>query len=86
MTKQEKNSQPPELVKRINELAQKQKMGTLTDAEAKEQGKLRQEYLANFRQGLKDRIEHTKLYDKNGNEITSRKVRNLQQKNGWRKD
>ncbi len=75
-----------ELISRINELAQKQKTQGLDLTEKREQAALRQQYLANFRQGLKDQIEHTVLYDKQGHEITSHKVRQIQHKHGWRPD
>ncbi|UQS81597.1 DUF896 domain-containing protein [Bombilactobacillus folatiphilus] len=86
MTELNENKKQEELVQRINILANKQKATGLDEAEEKEQAALRKEYLANFRSGLRDRIEHTKLYDKKGNEVTSSKVRKIQHDKGWRED
>lgn len=80
------NKKQTELIQRINTLAHKQKNEGLDPEEKREQAALRQEYLANFRSGLKDRIEHTKLYDKAGKEVTSKKVRQIQREQGWRED
>ncbi|NVY97009.1 DUF896 domain-containing protein [Lactobacillus sp. DCY120] len=74
------------LIKRINELARLKKQRELTPEEQAEQQDLRQRYLFLFRQGLRQRIEHTKLYDQQGKEITSAQVRKIQKKQGWRPD
>ena len=46
------------IIKRINELARKQKSVGLTTEEKQEQQKLRQQYLAEFRAGFKKRLEN----------------------------
>jgi len=54
------------MIDRINQLAQKQKAGTLTEQEKQEQAQLRQDYIQAFRQRLKqtlDSIEYVE--DKN---------------------
>lgn len=86
MVESKENGEQTELIKRINELAKKNKSVGLNHDEIEERDQLRKKYLANFRQGFKDRIEHTKLYDKKGNEITSKEVRKVQRENGWRED
>ena len=46
-----------ELVARINELAQKQRAGLLTDAEKLEQTVLRQKYVAGIREQVRSQLE-----------------------------
>lgn len=67
-----------EKLKRLNELAAKKKQGDLTPEETKEQQLLREEYLANFRAGMKDTIENVTVYDPNGNDVTPEKVKRIQ--------
>jgi len=62
-------------MKRINELAQKKKTGTLTEAEIEEQAQLRKEYLAVFRTGMKETLENTKVVDPLGNDVTPDKLK-----------
>jgi uncharacterized protein YnzC (UPF0291/DUF896 family) len=50
-----------ERVKRINELAHKSKSEGLTKSEKEEQQVLRQEYLAVFRQNLKQQLDSVKI-------------------------
>lgn len=58
------------LVKRINELAKKHKTTGLTDEEIIEREKLRKEYLAEFRKGMKKNIlDNLYVMDKNGNKV-----------------
>lgn len=64
-----------ELLSRINELAKKQKEGTLTDEEKAEQQKLRQEYLRQFRASFKSVLMNTKVVDPDGNDITPEKLK-----------
>ncbi|AVK83338.1 hypothetical protein C3943_07035 [Lysinibacillus sp. B2A1] len=64
-----------EKIKRINELSAKAKSGTLTEAEAKEQTALRKEYLDTFRATMRDTIEHVKVVDVEGNDVTPEKVK-----------
>ena len=74
------------LLKRINELAHKNKEEGLTEAETKERAKLRKEYLKNFREAMWSNIEMMRIFDDNGKEITPEKVREIQRKKGLRDD
>lgn len=66
------------LIKRINELASKQKAGTLTDEEKAEQKELRQTYLKQFRSNFKEVLLNTKVEDPEGNDVTPQKVKDIQ--------
>ncbi len=46
-----------ELISQINELAKKKKEGTITDSELKLQQELRQEYIKQFRGGMRQTLE-----------------------------
>lgn len=74
------------LLKRINELAHKNKEEGLTEAETKERAKLRKEYLKNFREAMRSSIEMMRIFDDNGKEVTPEKVREIQRKKGLRDD
>ena len=65
---------------RINELAKKSKASGLSNEEAKEQSKLRKEYLETFRESMKGTIENTRVFDPEGNEVTPKKIKDLQKK------
>ena len=65
------------LLKRINELAHKNKKEGLTEAETKEREKLRKEYLKNFREAMRSNIEMMRIFDDNGKEVTPEKVREI---------
>ncbi|WP_456271439.1 DUF896 domain-containing protein [Bacillus sp. AK031] len=67
-----------EKMARINKLAKKAKGEGLTAAEAKEQTKLRKEYLETFRQSMRSTIENTRMFDPEGNEVTPEKVKEIQ--------
>ncbi|KQL54535.1 hypothetical protein AN964_14225 [Heyndrickxia shackletonii] len=69
-----------EKIARINELAKKSKEQGLSKEEAKEQSKLRREYLDSFRSSMKNTIEKVRVFDPNGDEVTPKKVRDLQNK------
>lgn len=69
-----------EKISRINELSKKKKMGTLTEAEAKEQTQLRKEYLDTFRNSMRETIENVKIVDKEGNDVTPEKVKAAKKK------
>lgn len=73
-------------LKRINQLARKSKADGLSAAEQQEQKQLRQAYIKEFRKGLRQQIEQTQVFDKQGHEITPKKVRHIQRKKGWRQD
>lgn len=48
-------------IERINELYHKQKAGTLTHEEKKEQDRLRQAYIAAIRENLRGTLDNTKI-------------------------
>lgn len=55
-------------IQRINELAQKSRTAEgLTEAEKQEQARLRQEYVAGFRNSLKSQLDNTVIVDEKGN-------------------
>lgn len=66
-----------EKIARINELSKKAKTGTLTEEEAKERTLLRKEYLDTFRSTMRDTIEHVKIIDSEGNDVTPEKLKNI---------
>jgi len=70
---------------RINELAGKKKAGTLTAKEAEEQKALRQEYLKAFRRSFKAQVEHTKVIDPEGSDVTPEKLKTIQKEKNIRK-
>ncbi len=59
-------------LKRINELARKQRETGLTEEERREQEKLRREYVTAFKKNLVAQLENTYIVDENG---AKRKVR-----------
>ncbi|WP_373842919.1 DUF896 domain-containing protein [Limosilactobacillus sp.] len=75
-----------QLLKRINELAHKNKKEGLTEAETRERTRLRREYLKNFREAMRSNIEMMRIFDNQGNEVTPEKVRKIQRKKGLRDD
>ncbi|BAQ10605.1 DUF896 domain-containing protein [Sporosarcina sp. FSL W7-1349] len=66
-----------EKIKRINELSKKSKTTGLSIEEAKEQTQLRKEYLETFRSTMRDTIEHVKVIDPEGNDVTPEKVKRV---------
>lgn len=82
----ENNGIPQELIDRINELAKKKKTEGLTAEETVEQKKLRETYLAMFRENFRSHVEMLQVYDKNGKEVTPEKVKEIQRKRGLRDD
>jgi uncharacterized protein YnzC (UPF0291/DUF896 family) len=64
-----------EKMARINELAKKAKASGLSESEAKEQTKLRSEYLTTFRSAMLDTLTHTKIIDPEGNDVTPEKIK-----------
>jgi len=74
------------LLKRINELAHKAKDGSITKEEEDQQAQLRKEYLKNFRESFKSQIELMQIYNKEGEEVTPEKVKEIQRKKGLRDD
>ena len=69
-----------EKLARINELAAKKKREGLTPEEAKEQSKLRGEYLAAFRHSFKNTIENVTIYDPVGNDVTPQKIKDIKKR------
>ena len=65
---------------RLNELAKKKKLGTITAEELKEQQVLREEYLMTFRESMKNTIENVKVIDPNGEDVTPEKLKQIQAK------
>lgn len=57
------------LLKRINELAHKNKEEGLTEEETKERDRLRKEYLKNFREAMRSNIEMMRIFDKEGKKL-----------------
>ncbi|MEK1450597.1 DUF896 domain-containing protein [Limosilactobacillus fermentum] len=74
------------LLKRINELAHKNKTEGLKTAEKAERKRLRDQYLKNFRAAFRSNIEMMQIFDKNGKELTPEKVKEIQRKKGLRDD
>ncbi|MCY9806743.1 DUF896 domain-containing protein [Lentilactobacillus senioris] len=75
-----------QIVPRINELAKKAKAEGLTELEKVEQKDLRDKYVKRFRENFKSQIEMMKIYDKEGKEVTSDKVKDIQREKGLRDD
>jgi uncharacterized protein YnzC (UPF0291/DUF896 family) len=63
---------------RINELATKAKATGLTELEAKEQSKLRGEYLQTFRSSMLNTLKSVSIVDPEGNDVTPEKLKKLQ--------
>ena len=68
------------LLKRINELAHKNKTEGLTTAEKAERKRLRDQYLKNFRAAFRSNIEMMQIFDKKSKELTPEKVKEIQRK------
>jgi len=69
-----------DLLKRINELANKSKTVGLTEEEKEEQNKLRQEYIKIFRSNFKNTLMNLKVVDEEGNDVTPEKLKTEQRK------
>lgn len=69
-----------EKLARINELARKAKESSLTEEEAKEQSRLRKEYLENFRSSMLKTLGGVKIIDPNGNDVTPKKLKEYQKR------
>lgn len=54
-------------IKRINELARKQKAEGLTEEEKAEQAELRREYIESYKRNLVAQLENTYIVDEHGN-------------------
>ena len=71
-----------EKLTRINELAKKKKEIGLTQEEQREQKVLREEYLEEFRSGMRHHIEGMKVVDLEGNDVTPDKLKKIQKEKG----
>ena len=69
-----------EKLARINELANKAKTTGLTELEAKEQSKLRGEYLKTFRSSMFNTLKSVTIVDPQGNDVTPKKLKDSRQK------
>ncbi|HLS61349.1 MAG TPA: DUF896 domain-containing protein [Virgibacillus sp.] len=70
---------------RINELAKKAKNEGLTEAEKVEQKELRQEYLQSVRQSFTEQFKTMTVMDEEGQDVTPKKVQELQKNNKRKK-
>lgn len=70
-----------EKLARINHLAKKSKEVGLTEEEAKEQSKLRTEYLTSFRSSMLNTLTGVTIIDPKGNDVTPKKIKEIQNKN-----
>ncbi len=66
-----------ELIKRINELAKKSRAQELTDEEKQEQKALREQYIKEFRQGMKNTLNSVYIVDEQGNENKLKKKKGV---------
>lgn len=64
-----------EKIERINQLAKKAKVEGLTGEELVEQKQLRDEYIAAYRESLREQLHSIKVVDKEGNDITPQKLK-----------
>ncbi|RLK62509.1 DUF896 domain-containing protein [Atopobacter sp. AH10] len=71
-----------EKLERLSQLAQLKKEGKLTKEEEIEQAELRKEYLSKFRQSMRNHIEGIKVVDKEGRDITPKKLKAVQKEKG----
>lgn len=70
-----------DLIKRINELANKAKVEELNDEEKSEQASLRAQYLEKFRAGFKEQLMTVKVVDTEGTDVTPEKLKKAQEEN-----
>ena len=75
--KGEKNMLSKEKLSRINELSKLAKEGKLTEELAKARTTVRKEYLDVFRTTMRDTIEHVKVVDEKGNDVTPEKLKQV---------
>lgn len=75
-----------ERLDRINELAHKAKAEAegLSEAETAERQTLRDAYIKDFRASFRSQVEMLQVYDKEGQEVTPEKVKNIQREKGLR--
>ncbi|MFC4557221.1 DUF896 domain-containing protein [Virgibacillus kekensis] len=70
-----------EKLERINQLAKKAKNDGLDEKEKEEQKELRKQYLQNVRKSFKNQFKSMTVMDREGNDVTPKKVRDLQDRN-----
>lgn len=66
-----------DLIRRINELANKSKTYELTAKEKDEQQRLRQKYLGKIRGQVKNQLASVKVVDEEGHDVTPDKLKDL---------
>jgi uncharacterized protein YnzC (UPF0291/DUF896 family) len=64
-----------EKIARINALSKKAKSEGLTNDEAAEQQKLRQEYIKTFRASMENTLQGVTIMDPEGNDVTPEKLK-----------
>lgn len=64
-------------IKRINELARKQKAEGLSKEEQEEQTELRNLYIQSVKNSLKNSLSTVKIIDPNGNDVTPKQIKAL---------
>ncbi|RFU61231.1 DUF896 domain-containing protein [Peribacillus glennii] len=69
-----------EKIARINELSKKSRETGLSEEEAKEQTKLRSEYLQSFRNSMANTLESVTVIDPEGNDVTPKKIKDIRDK------
>lgn len=69
-----------DLIKRINELANKSKTTGLTEEEKEEQEELRKEYIQIFRGNMKETLMNVKVVDEEGTDVTPKKLKKEQER------
>lgn len=74
------------LLKRINELANKAKKEELTADEKIEQAELRKKYIEQFRGSFKETLMHVKVVDEEGTDVTPEKLIKAQKKHKENKE
>jgi uncharacterized protein YnzC (UPF0291/DUF896 family) len=70
-----------DILKRINELANKKKNDGLTEIEVEEMNRLRKEYLDIFRGSMQELLLNTTVVDPEGADVTPKKLRTEQTRN-----
>jgi uncharacterized protein YnzC (UPF0291/DUF896 family) len=71
---------PKDKLARINELANIAKTNGLSEEEAKEQSRLRREYLEVFRSSMLNTLTNVKIIDPKGDDVTPEKIKKLKNK------
>jgi uncharacterized protein YnzC (UPF0291/DUF896 family) len=66
-----------EKIARINQLSKIAKEVGLSPEEAKEQTRLRSEYLETFRKSMANTLENVTIIDPEGNDVTPQKVKDI---------